>query len=113
MKSDNSLEVMFTFLDHFLVPLLVLITFWSNLVLFEGLWKNREIQVVGSKMSAILVFWDREGIASLTPRILTLWQQNVEDRKSSKVFFLSGLQHKLMTSSDVRITLCSEIAQSE
>jgi len=39
MKSDNTLEVIFTFLDHFLVPLLVLITFWSNLVLFGGFGK--------------------------------------------------------------------------
>ena len=34
-------------------------------------------------------------------------------QKVVKSFFLSGLQHKLMTSFDVRITLCSEIAQSE
>lgn len=52
MKNCNFLEVIITFLEQICVLLLILISFWLILVLFQGSWSNQEIQVSGSKMAA-------------------------------------------------------------
>ena len=52
MKNCNFLEVIITFLEQICVLLLILISFWLILVLFQGSWSNQEIQVSGPKMAA-------------------------------------------------------------
>jgi len=54
MKNFNFFEVTFTLLEHVRVLFLILITFWSNLVLFGVMIrKDQEIQDGGSKIAAV------------------------------------------------------------